>query len=255
MLILILAAMLIIQPASKPATPPNPPAAKAAPTAATPAPRDDKGWLDHQAELNARAQEGHDKGDIGIVFLGDSITEQWLDAGKDVWDKTYAPRHAADFGISGDRTQHLLYRIQNGNLDGLAKPAAGTPPSLAVIMIGTNNTADDSAADIAAGITAVVNTVRAKLPDTQVLLLAVFPRGDPGDPARAKIKEINATIARLDDHDHIHYLDIGDKFLDTDGILQPDIMPDKLHLTTKGYQIWADAIEAKVKELLAKPVK
>jgi lysophospholipase L1-like esterase len=235
----------IVQPADRPAD-----QQAGQPPTATPSLRTDQWWTERHEAFNARAKQGHEKGDIGIVFLGDSITEGWLGAGKEVWDKFYAPRNAADFGIGGDRTQHVLYRIQNGNLEGLANPKAGRAPALAIIMIGTNNTGSDSASDIAAGITAIVHAVRERLPETKVLLLAVFPRGDVSDPARAKIAEINSAIAPLADGGNIHYLDIGAQFLAEDGSLPADIMPDKLHLSPKGYQIWADAMEPKVSELL-----
>jgi beta-glucosidase len=215
------------------------------------APRTDNAWVKRNDSFNARAKQGHDEGDIGVVFLGDSITEGWEGAGRDVWAKSFAPRHAVNFGIGGDRTQHVLWRIQNGNLEGLAHPAKGSPPKLAVIMIGTNNTGSDTPAQIAEGIAAVVEATHERLPNAKILLLAVFPRSEKAtDPIRDTISRINTRAAKLTDKPYVTYLDIGDKFLAPDGTLREEIMPDRLHLSAKGYQIWADAIDATVRELL-----
>lgn len=130
-----------------------------------------------------------------MIFLGDSITQQWESAGREVWEKHYAPRRAVNFGISGDRTQHLLWRVQNGNLDGLANPLRGSPPKLVVILIGTNNLADDSPEQVVHGIEAVVKAVRQKLPQTPALLLTIFPRGEqPWHPMRKPIRTIGSAV-------------------------------------------------------------
>jgi lysophospholipase L1-like esterase len=187
------------------------------------------------------------EGKAQVVFLGDSITAGWAGAGKDAWAKAFAQYEPANFGIGGDRTQHVLWRIENGELEGIK-------PKALVLMIGTNNTAIDSAEDIAKGVTKIVETIRAKLPATKILLLAVFPRGDRPNGqlglANEKIKQINTIIAKLDDKKHVHFFDIGDKFLQgqTDAI-PAAIMPDFLHLSPAGYQIWADAIAPKLAEL------
>src|SRR6185436_4266852 len=119
-----------------------------------------------------------------------------------------APRHAVNFGIRGDRTQHVLWRLQHGNLDGLARPAKGSAPKLAIIMIGTNNSGSDSAAKIADGIGAVVHATREKLPDAKILLLGVFPRSEkPSDPIRARIADINTRASKLADEPGITFLD------------------------------------------------
>ena len=119
-------------------------------------------------------------------------------------------------------------------------------------MIGTNNSGSDSAEGIASGVTKIVETIRAKQPDTKILLLAVFPRGPQaeGNAQREKLKQVNAIIAKLDDGKNVSYLDIGDKFLQPDGALPREIMPDFLHLSSKGYQIWADSIETKLAALM-----
>ena len=183
------------------------------------------------------------KGNVELLFLGDSITDGWRGRGKAVWDQFYAPRQAANFGIGGDRTQHVLWRIEHGELDGIK-------PKAIVLMIGTNNTGKESdgkprntTPEIIEGVTAIVKTLRTKLPGSKILLLAIFPRGGKDAPQRAQIAEINSAIAKLDDGRQVKYLDIGTKFLEPDGTLPKGIMPDLLHPNEKGYQIWADAIE------------
>jgi lysophospholipase L1-like esterase len=188
------------------------------------------------------AQEGKAQ----LVFLGDSITAGW-GSKKDIWDKAFGQYTPANFGIGGDRTQHVLWRIQNGELDGIK-------PKAAVLMIGTNNVATDTAEGIAKGITVIVETIRAKQPQAKILLLAVFPRGDRPTgklgAANEKLKQVNAIIAKLDDGKNIHFLDIGSKFPQPDGALTKEVMPDFLHLSAAGYQIWADAISPKLAELM-----
>lgn len=212
--------------------------------AVNPVPRKDKGWTTRHQYFLAQAK----KGDVDLLFLGDSITQGWEGAGKEVWAKTFAAHHhPANFGIGGDRTEHVLWRITEG------KELEGINPRAAVLMIGTNNTGSNSAEQIAEGITAIVKELRRQKPDMQILLLGVFPRSaKPTDPARAKIKEINERIAKLDDGKHVHYLDIGPKFLEPDGTLSKDIMPDFLHLSPKGYQIWADAISPSLEKMFGK---
>jgi len=194
------------------------------------------------------------KGGIDVLFLGDSITDNWrkTEQGLPVWEKYFAPLHAANFGISGDRTQHVLWRMQNGELDGI-KPRA------VVLMIGTNNTGFErdhltprnSSTEITAGVTAIVNGLRTQLPETKILLLAIFPRAEkPTDPARQQIHDINAKLARLHDGKRVFFLDIGPKFLAADGTLPKEIMPDFLHPSTKGYEIWAEAIKEPLAQLL-----
>ena len=184
------------------------------------------------------------KGTAELVFLGDSITAGWGSKNA-IWEKAFGAYKPANFGIGGDRTQHVLWRILNGELE-VIKPKA------VVIMIGTNNSGSDPAEGIANGIKMIVQTVRDKQPQAKILLLAVFPRGEKAspNPGRDKLKQVNATIAKLDDGKNIHYLDIGDKFLQPDGSISKEIMPDSLHLSEAGYQIWADAIGPKLSELM-----
>ncbi len=210
-------------------------------TATTPAPREGDGWMKRHESMNERVK----KGDVDLIFIGDSITHGWEGAGKDVWASRYAPRKAVNLGIGGDRTQHVLWRLENGNIEGIS-------PKLAVIMIGTNNSnkEDNTVAEIAAGVRAIVKKLRDELPKTKILVLGIFPRGKDPNPQRGKILQVNQIIAKLDDGKMVHYVDIGPRFVDDEGVLPKDIMPDYLHLSPAGYQIWADAIEPKVAELM-----
>lgn len=215
-------------------------------TAVEPAPREG-GWMKRHEGFVAEAQ----KGGIDVLFMGDSITDGWRSKGKAVWEKHFAPLKAANFGISGDRTQHVLWRLQNGE-------AAGYQPRAVVLMIGTNNTGKEKDSDkprnstpeIVEGVAAVVGQLRKDFPKAKILLLAVFPRGEKDSEARAQVAEVNKGVAKLHDGRTVHYLDIGKKFLDAEGNLPRDIMPDLLHPNEKGYEIWAGAIEGKLKSLL-----
>jgi lysophospholipase L1-like esterase len=207
--------------------------------------------LGNDGEVNGKFVSLHEQfvqtskeGTAELVFLGDSITAGW-NAKKEIWDKAFSQYKPANFGIGGDRTQHVLWRIENGELEGIK-------PKAVVLMIGTNNSGSDPAEGIAKGITKIVETIRAKQPQAKILLLAVFPRGERAtpNPGREKLKEVNAIVSKLDDGKQIHYLDIGSKFLQPDESISKDIMPDYLHLSATGYQIWADAIEAKLAELM-----
>ncbi|MDR3402094.1 MAG: platelet-activating factor acetylhydrolase IB subunit [Chthoniobacter sp.] len=207
--------------------------------------KENTGFLAAHARYVAIAKEGKAQ----LLFLGDSITAGWATKGKEVWDKSFTQWEPANFGIGGDRTQHVLWRIENGELEGIK-------PKAAVLMIGTNNVRTDSAEGIAKGVTKIVQTIRTKTPDTKILLLAVFPRGEnAGTPAkpnadREKLGQVNKIIAKLADDKHVFFLDIGAKFLQSDGSITKDIMGDALHPTAAGYQIWADAITPKVTELM-----
>jgi lysophospholipase L1-like esterase len=209
-------------------------------------------WKARHESFVKKAQAGG----VDLLFLGDSITQGWEGNGKTEWQKHFEPLKAANFGIGGDRTEHLLWRITEG------KELEGIDPKVAVIMIGTNNSGSNSAEEIAAGVTAIVKTLREKEPQMKLLLLGIFPRsGKPGkmlkdansvaaDELNTKIPAINKMIAGLADNKTVHYMDIGAKFLNENGALSKEIMPDFLHLSPKGYTIWAEAIKPKIEELL-----
>lgn len=190
------------------------------------------------AELEAKKQ-------VDLLMIGDSITHSWENAGRSVWDKFYSDRNAFGIGFSGDQTEHVLWRLQNGEMDGIS-------PKVAVVMIGTNNTREmRSAANTAAGIERIVDEVMLRSPNTKILLLGIFPRGEqPSDEKRMRNAEINQLIKQKADEEHVWYLDIGDRFLDEDGVLHKSVMHDFLHPGTAGYQIWAEAMEPLLKQLL-----
>ena len=173
---------------------------------------------------------------VRLLFLGDSITNGWFWGDHmQLWDRHFAKYGAANFGIGGDRTEHVLWRIENGELDRLK-------PEVVVLLIGTNNIGYP-ADEIVDGVSAVVRRVRVKLPESRLILMGIFPRGhEAGDPMRAKIRAVNRELAKLADDDRVHFLDIGDRFLAADGSLPKDVMPDALHLSFKGYAMWAEAI-------------
>jgi lysophospholipase L1-like esterase len=196
-------------------------------------------WMARHQAMNARAQQGH----IDLIYVGDSIVEGYETQGKDIWDRYYAPRHALNLGISGDRTEHVLWRLDHGNLDGLA-------PTLAIVMIGQNNGGRNTAEEIGAGVTAVVQQIRAKLPTTKILLLAIFPRRAKPTQERTVLAKASRIAAQLADNHTIFYLDINQIFLRPDGSIPAELMPDFEHPSAKGYRLWAEAIEPTVAALM-----
>lgn len=197
-------------------------------------------WMARHQRFNERVKQGN----VDLIFIGDSITQGWEGPGKDVWEQFYGKRNAVNLGISGDRTQHVLWRLDNGNINGIS-------PKLAVIMIGTNNSGDNTPEEIADGITAIVQKLRQKLPNTKVLLLGIFPRGaDPSDARRKVNEKTNEIVKKLADNKTVFYQDLSEAFLEDDGTLSRMIMPDLLHLSKQGYTIWAESIEPNVKKLM-----
>ena len=185
-------------------------------------------------------------GNIDLLLHGDSITDWWVqnDDNRMMFEKHFGHIRTANFAISGDTTQGVLWGLHNGE-------GQGFQPKAVMLMIGTNNTGAYSAPEIAEGVGAVVLEMRRDFPDAKILLLAIFPRSVPGDPVRDKIAEANRIISRLDDSQHVFYLDIGSKFLDEKGYFLPDAFrPDNLHPLAKGYDIWGEAVQAKLAQLL-----
>lgn len=212
-------------------------------SAVNPVPRKDYTWLERQAAMRERDKPE----DVDVVFLGDSITEGWEDTGKDVWKSALAPLKSANFGINGDRTQHVLWRLRTG------KELQQLRPKVIVLLIGTNNLGSNSAGEIVEGITAIVTELHKQHAQTPVLVMGLFPRRpDAANPVRNKIQDINKQIAKLDNGKDTRFLDIGQQLLETDGTLSKEIMFDYLHLTEKGYQIWADAVRPMLEDLLKK---
>jgi len=190
-----------------------------------PEPRPDQGWLDRHAGFvaNTAANPG-----IPILFFGDSITDGWAGNGRDVWNQQIAPTGAVNYGIGGDQVQHVHWRILNGEIQGLN-------PKLVVIKIGTNN-GGDSARAIADGIGAMINTLRAQLPNARILLLSVLPR--TGEAQFLKIATINIYLSKFHNGNTIWYLNLYDHFGMDWGTVSTNLFTDGLHLTTGGYSLW-----------------
>ena len=212
-------------------------------SAVEPAPRPDEWWHKRHSGMNSNAVALGEKAQV--IFIGDSITQGWEGDGKDVWARHYQKRNALNLGIGGDRTQHVLWRLDHGNIDGLK-------PKAAVVMIGTNNSngEDNTVSQIADGVAAIVRKLRERLPDTKVLLLPIFPRSENPSPQRGKVLQVNQIIQKLADEKTVYWIDFGHRFLAADGTIPRELMPDYLHLSPKAYEIWAQAIEPRLAAVL-----
>lgn len=191
--------------------------------------------------LNQRAEAGG----FDVMMIGDSITQGWETSpgGQPAWKKFLDPYKAANFGVSGDRTGHVLWRLENGNLKGTLDP------KVIVLMIGTNNTGHkmDKPDEIAAGIAAIIRTLHRRFPKARIILHAIFPRGAlPDDPKRKNNEAANKLIAKYDGHLNVRYVNINKLFLDPHGELKKEIAPDLLHLSKKGYDIWGQALAKEI---------
>lgn len=212
-------------------------------------------WANTAIEPVSREGIYHDRylerarqGGIDVLFLGDSITQYWEDParGKPVWDREFAPLNAANFGINGDRTQHVLWRLQNGEAEGYS-------PKVVVLLIGTNNTRRNTTPEAVEGISAVVKELRGRFSNAKILLLGLLPRGDENDPRKKQVVEINEKLAKMDDGQTVFFLDIGDRFLDSEGNVSAELMPDLLHPNLKGYEVMAEALRGPLRNLLSQP--
>lgn len=198
-------------------------------------------------EVMQRGKEN--PGACDIAFIGDSITQGWEGSGKNVWAKFYGGRKCLNFGVGGDRTEHVLWRFEQGQI-------AGIKPKAVVLMIGTNNSGKNkdgteaySDVEILEGVQTIVKQLRERLPDTKVLVLGIFPRSQTFSAQRGRLMEVNQALAKLADGKMIHYLDFGSQLIEADGSISKTLMPDYLHLSEAGYEIWAKSIEPKLKEM------
>ncbi len=211
--------------------------------ATTPAERLNEAWWKTRHE---QCQALTKQGGVDLAFLGDSITQGWEGRGKPTWDQFYAHRKPANFGFSGDRTEHVLWRLANGELVGLQ-------PKVIVIMIGTNNLGHgvSKAPQTLEGVKAILSVLRREIPKAKILLLDIFPRGrDTNDAGRQSVAEVNAGFQSLHDGKHVFSLNVGSHFLNQDGSMREFLMPDLLHPSAEGYAIWAKAMEPTLVKLL-----
>lgn len=182
------------------------------------------------------------EGKIDVAFVGDSITARWRDS--ENWKKHWGSYRAVNMGIGGDQTQHVLWRLQNGDLEGYKA-------KLFVVMIGTNNmwSKEPDPAQAAAGVKAVIDLIQSKQPEAKILLMSILPTGDKPNPGREKRMAVNELISKYAGGS-VEYMDIAAKYLEPDGTISKEVMHDFLHLAPKGYDIWADSISGKVKEIV-----
>jgi len=196
-------------------------------------------WLKRHNAFNERVRQGN----VGMLMIGDSITHWWDRDGKEIWDHYYAKRNAVNLAISGDRTEHVLWRLENGNIEGIS-------PKVAVLMIGTNNHMSSPPEVTARDIRLIVKKLRDNLPKTKVLLLGIFPRGgDDNDGARQINMKVNRFIKDIGDHEWVHYADISQAFLNGRR-MRGDLIPDGTHPNAMGYAAWAAAMEPILAKLM-----
>ncbi|MHC4994722.1 MAG: GDSL-type esterase/lipase family protein [Planctomycetota bacterium] len=201
--------------------------------------RDNLGWMERHDNVVAQSAMGKAR----LIFIGDSITHGWDAAGADVWAERYTKYDAINMGFGGDKTEHVLWRLANGAVDGIQ-------PKVAVLMIGTNNSRANTGEEIGEALIAICGDLRVRLPDTKILVLAIFPRNTPDDERRATNNRANEIVSQITDNRRVHYLDIGHVFVDENGNIPKDIMGDALHPSTRGYSLWADAMQDKLDELM-----
>ncbi len=205
-------------------------------------------WMDQHLAIN---RIGKEHPDLQVVFLGDSITQGWGGPGRRVgtsagnlWRKFFGGMHAANFGISGDRTQHVLWRIDHGNFDHI-------DPRVIVLLIGTNNLPHDSAADIAAGIRAILDRLATKAPRATILLCTIERGKTADDPVREKVEAVNRAIRQMADGKRVRLVDLARRFIRADGTADPKLMRgDCIHFKKAGYRVWAEMVRPMIDGIL-----
>lgn len=207
-------------------------------TAIEPVPGTSASWTSRFENMNWKARQGG----IDLLYIGDSIVQNYQRIGRRVWAHYYEDRNGMNLGITGDCTQQVLWRLDHGNIDGLS-------PKLAIVMIGQNNGPSNTGEEIAEGVIAVVQKLRAKSPRTKILLLAIFFRGEKPTPERKVLTAANSLLAKFADNQMVFYMDINPIFLRPDGTIPASLMPDFEHPNEQGLKLWAETIEPKVAEL------
>jgi lysophospholipase L1-like esterase len=204
-----------------------------------PAPQTDPAAIERFQEINREAgARSHT-----VVFLGDSLTRKWDPS---VWDQHFARLDALNAGVNGDRTEHLLWRVEHGNVQ-------GQNPELVVLLIGTNDIGRNRPSQvIAEGVREILIALRAQLPATRILLLGVLPRSESSSSERRQqVKTLNQLIQNCADHQHVFYADIGGALLDNVARLARDISPDGVHLSEHGYRLLTARLEQELARLHA----
>ncbi len=213
-------------------------------TAIIPVAKTNAGWIARHEAMNQRAKQGN----VDLIYVGDSIVQHFDNQGKETWDRYYAPRNSLNLGISGDRTEHVLWRLDHGNIEGIK-------PKLAIVMIGQNNGGINTGEEIAEGVIAIVQKIRTKLPGTKILLLAIFQRREHPTPERGVLDKASVIASKLADGKTIFYMDINYFYMKPDGTILRDLMYDFEHPTPLGHRVWAETIESKVAQLMGdKPI-
>lgn len=225
--------------------------------AINPQPRTDGWWQARLRDLNTRVNKAALAQGAPVIFIGDSITQGWEAAGKEIWALGPAKLNAINLGIGGDRTQHVLHRITVEFFASLNKPKKGEPTKAVVLLIGTNNLNSDEPAEVAAGIRACVKAMAQRLPTAKIIVLAILPRGEKNDPLAQKVKRTNELLSEWaknipadEGGPRVRFLDIGPNFIEADGGISRTIMPDLLHLSQEGYTRWWNALEHELNTIL-----
>jgi lysophospholipase L1-like esterase len=233
------------QAAPEPTAPKEPADVSKVPVTATPGYYPDKPrvWQAFHESFVSRAKQGG----VDVLFLGDSITQGWTTTGEDSWEKHFAPFKSANFGLGGDKTSNVLWRIENGELEGIS-------PKVVVLMVGMNNLGhpQNTATDITAGIRAIVEKLRAKLPQSKVLVLGLLPMGaDPMGPERVRAAQVNTESVAIGNNAEVRFMDLFPRFLTRNGTLVPGAYAsDNVHLTAQGYAILAEELRPWVEQMM-----
>ena len=205
------------------------------PTSMVPVDKLDQDWWKDRFEAQkARIAEGN----VDLLLLGDSITHYWDTTGRAVEEYYYGDRNFANLGIGSDRTQHLLWRLDN-------LPMENIHPKAAMLLIGVNNSFENSAEEVARAIRAIVDKLTGLYPDMPILLLKIFPAGEkPDHPTRLRVAAINALLPDMfKDYPNVTLMDIGHLWIDENGVIPKDLMPDFGHPNEDGYKLWGAEVE------------
>jgi len=208
--------------------------------AVVPVTRPHQVWMDRHLQLLERIKQGN----VDLLFIGNSITQRWESSGIQAWERYYGHRNAVNLGVDGDGTQHVLWRLDHGEIDGIA-------PKLAVLLIGSNHVNGYLPSEIADGIKAICWRLRKKLPDTKILLLGILPRGDATAAAAYRLNKASELASAVADNRMIFYLNISERFLAEDGSVSSELTTvDNVHLSPKGYETLGAALEPTISRLL-----